>query len=221
MAAAANQVKPTSRLKWPSLICAMPPPAQCTIQASRMMARTIRASHAGSAVAPSPDGHAVTSPAAPPPDANRRLRRRSGTRLWAAASFSNGSTPASLASPAGDVHVTGFNEASATPLTTAPSPTKPDPPVGPAASTSDSAHQPPGGHELAPASALRCSGELSRHRHLAIRRPARSSPKPGTVALESRPKPGARRPGQQADAMRCRVLGQCIRPEQDGRCARA
>jgi hypothetical protein len=37
--AVANQVKPTSRLKCPSLRSSAPPPAQCTINASRMMAR--------------------------------------------------------------------------------------------------------------------------------------------------------------------------------------
>src|SRR6266851_10352840 len=45
MAAASDQVKPTFRMKWPNLISAMPPPAQCTIQASRMMARMITTSH--------------------------------------------------------------------------------------------------------------------------------------------------------------------------------
>src|SRR5215472_12992479 len=34
-----DQVKPTSRLKCPSLRLSTPPPAQCTMNASRMMAR--------------------------------------------------------------------------------------------------------------------------------------------------------------------------------------
>lgn len=39
MRAAANQLKPTSRRKCPSLRWSSPPPAQCTRKASRMMAK--------------------------------------------------------------------------------------------------------------------------------------------------------------------------------------
>ena len=52
MAAAGDQVKPICRMKCPSLTWAMPPPAQCTIHASRMMARMISASHAKNSTIP-------------------------------------------------------------------------------------------------------------------------------------------------------------------------
>jgi hypothetical protein len=69
----------------------------------------------------------------------RRLRRMQTVAYDAAAAPGCGPPPASVTAahqppwrrPAGDVHVTGFNEAWATPLTTAPSPTKPDPQSAP------------------------------------------------------------------------------------------
>jgi hypothetical protein len=50
--AGANQATPTSSLKCPSLRSSMPPPARCTIQASRMRARTISTSHAKNSTTP-------------------------------------------------------------------------------------------------------------------------------------------------------------------------
>jgi hypothetical protein len=50
--AGANQAEPTSSLKCPSLRSSMPPPARCTIQASRMRARTISTSQAKNSTTP-------------------------------------------------------------------------------------------------------------------------------------------------------------------------
>jgi hypothetical protein len=74
--AGANQVKPTSSVKCPSLRVSRPPPAQCTIQASRMMARTISTSHAKNSTMPAM-AYPATVLVVPWPPATRRRSSQS------------------------------------------------------------------------------------------------------------------------------------------------